>query len=235
MNNQALNDAFADLSTPLLADACLRLGVSYRVAPSGLRPVMRGNRVAGRVLPVRHYGSVDVFLEALIDATPGDVLTVDNGGRTDEGCIGDLTALEVQANGLAALIVWGVHRDTSELVRIGFPVFSYGAVPTGPLRLDPREPDALTSAQFGSFTVSKEDAVFADDDGAIFAPFQHADKLIDCARAIRQTERRQADAIRQGTTLHQQLRFADFLAGRNADPTYTFRTHLREIGGAIEE
>jgi 4-hydroxy-4-methyl-2-oxoglutarate aldolase len=39
--------------------------------------------MAGRVLPTRHY-SVDIFLEALTDADAGDVLVVDNGGRTDE-------------------------------------------------------------------------------------------------------------------------------------------------------
>ena len=45
-------------------------------------------------MPARHYGSVDVFLEALSSAGPGDVLVIDNGGRTDEACIGDLVALE---------------------------------------------------------------------------------------------------------------------------------------------
>jgi 4-hydroxy-4-methyl-2-oxoglutarate aldolase len=57
-------EAFADLSTPLVADACVRCGVPLRAAPSGIRAVVAGQRIAGRVLPVRHYGSVDVFLEA---------------------------------------------------------------------------------------------------------------------------------------------------------------------------
>jgi hypothetical protein len=52
--------SFADLSTPLVADACLRCDVPLRAAPPGIRPVATGQRVAGRVLPVRHYGSVDV-------------------------------------------------------------------------------------------------------------------------------------------------------------------------------
>jgi 4-hydroxy-4-methyl-2-oxoglutarate aldolase len=52
------------------------------------------------VLPVRHYGSVDIFLEAIGAAEPGDILVIDNGGRMDEACIGDLAVLEVQAFGL---------------------------------------------------------------------------------------------------------------------------------------
>jgi 4-hydroxy-4-methyl-2-oxoglutarate aldolase len=235
MNNQTMNTAFAELSTPLVADACLRLDVPYRVASPGLRPVQAGTRLAGRVLPARHYGSVDVFLEAMAGATPGDVLVIDNGGRTDEACIGDLTALEARASGLAGMIVWGCHRDTAELVGIGFPVFSYGALPSGPRRLDPQEPNALVSARVGPFTVSRDDAVFADDDGVLFAPLQHTQRLLETARELWETERRQAEAIRHGNTLKDQLRFADYLARRTADPSYTFRQHLRAIGGAIEE
>ena len=138
--------AFAELSTPLIADACLRLSLPPRLAPPGLRPVVAGAKVAGRAAPVRHFGSVDVFLERIEASSPGDVLVIDNGGRTDEACIGDLTVLETRAGGLAGLLVWGLHRDTSELVEIGFPVFTYGSSPTGPVRLDPRTPDALSSA-----------------------------------------------------------------------------------------
>jgi regulator of RNase E activity RraA len=235
MLSAALNTAFADLSTPLVADACLRLDVPYRVAPVGIRPVIPGSRVAGRVAPARHYGSVDVFLEAMTTADDGDVLVIDNGGRTDEGCIGDLTALETQASGLGGMVVWGCHRDSPELVQIGFPVFSYGTYPSGPLRLAPREPEALTEARFGPHTVTHADAVFADDDGVLFAPLAQAERLMATAAEIRAQERRQAAAIRAGDTLHQQLRFADYLARREADPTYSFRQHLRHIGGAIEE
>lgn len=235
MDNRALNTAFADLSTPLIADACLRLDVPYRPAPPGIRPVIAGSRLAGRALPARHYGSVDVFLEALTHAAPGDVLVIDNGGRMDEACIGDLTALETRASGAAGMVVWGLHRDTAELVEIGFPVFTYGAYPTGPLRLDPQEPDALTAARFGPITVTHDDAVFADDDGVVFAPFSEAEALIETARAIWETERRQAEAIAGGNTLRDQLRFDDYLAQRAADPSYSFRQHLRAIGGAIEE
>jgi regulator of RNase E activity RraA len=209
--------------------------VDLRAAPAGLAPVVPGTKLAGRALPARHYGSVDVFLEAFGRAEPGDVLVVDNGGRTDEGCVGDLTVLEAQAAGAAGLVVWGLHRDTPELVEIAVPVFSYGTSPLGPLRLDPQEPDALESARFGDHLVTRDDVVFADDDGALFVPAARVEVVLEVARAIWEVERDQAQKIRAGETLRKQTAFDDYLARRAEDPSYTFRRHLRAVGGAIEE
>jgi 4-hydroxy-4-methyl-2-oxoglutarate aldolase len=235
MNNQELRDAFSHLSTALIADGMLRIGLPVRTAPVGIGPLVATARLAGRVLPVRHYGSVDIFLEAMTAPQPGDVLVVDNQGRVDEACIGDLTVLEARAYGIAGLIVWGLHRDTADLAEIGLPIFSYGAYPCGPQRLDTPEPEALRSARIGKFFVTQDDVVFADDDGVLFAPSESAEKLLSAARAICGTERLQAEEIKSGVTLHDQLKFDQYLAHRTGDPSLTFRKHLRAIGGAIEE
>ena len=234
-NNRGLSEKFADLSTPLIADAALRLRLPMRIAPSGIRPVISGGRLAGHALPARHFGSVDVFLEAMESACSGDILVIDNGGRRDEGCIGDLTVLEARASGLAGIVVWGTHRDTPELTQIGFPIFSYGSWPSGPQRLDRRDKDALHAARFGDFDVTKGDVVFADEDGCVFVPAESVEEVLTTAREIWQTERGQADRIKAGETLRKQLQFVEFLKRREANPDYTFRQYLRDIGGAIEE
>lgn len=235
MNNSEVISAFQELSTPLIADACLRLELPLRLAPPGIRPLRPFQRVSGRVLPVQHYGSVDIFLEAMGMATPGDVLVIDNGGRLDEGCIGDLTALEASACELSGIVVWGAHRDTAELEQIDLPVFSYGICPAGPRRLDPASPDALISAQFGDYEVGREDFVFGDLDGVLFVPAERVEEVLTIARSIWQREREQADAVRAGRKLRDQLCFEEYLAKRAMDPSYTFRKHLRALGGAIEE
>jgi 4-hydroxy-4-methyl-2-oxoglutarate aldolase len=231
-------DAFDELSTPLVADACLRLGVPLRAAPAGIRPVLlglAGRRLVGRALPARHYGSVDVFLEAFDRAQAGDVLVVDNGGRADEACIGDLAVLEARAAGLVGVVIWGLHRDTADLLDIGVPVFSYGSYPPGPVRLDEQEPDALESARFGPHEVTRDDVVLADDDGVLFVPGVRTEAILTTARGIWRIEREQARGIRAGDTLRDQTRFAEYLARRSEDPGYTFRRHLRRVGAVIEE
>jgi len=114
-------------------------------------------------------------------------------------------------------------------------VFSLGTLPTGPLRLDPRPADALTRATVGEWTVDRTDLVLADEDGVLFVPADRVEQLLTLAEGIRDTERGQADRVRAGTTLRAQLRFADYLARRGEDPSFTFRDHLRAVGGAVEE
>lgn len=224
-----------ELSTANLADACMRAGVPVRCNHTSMRPVVAGSRIAGRALPARHAGSVDIFLEAFTGASAGDVLVVDNAGRSDEACVGDLVVLEAQAAGLAGLVIWGLHRDTADIERIGLPVFSLGSCPAGPASPRPRPVDALTSASIEEWAVTTDDVIFADDDGVIALPAARADEIISAASQIRETETGQADLIRAGVSLRSQLRFGEYLSRREQNPALTFRDHLRTVGGAIEE
>ena len=69
----------------------------------------------------------------------------------------------------------------------------------------------------------------------LFVPAQRNNELFAVAEGIRDTERRQAERIRAGVPLREQVGFGAYLARRAQNPALTFREHLRTVGGAIEE
>jgi hypothetical protein len=66
-----------------------------------------------------------------------------------------------------------------------------------------------------------------------FVPLALPD-VLTLAETIRDTEARQAERMRGGISLRNQVQFDTYLAERQRRPSLTFRDHLREVGGAIE-
>ncbi len=226
---EKIAESLVNLTTPHLADGCIRLGIPIRVGPSALQPIRPDMRCVGRARPVRHLGSIDVYFEALDDAQLGEVMVVDNGGRLDEACIGDIVALEVQAAGLTGMIIWGLHRDSKELAEIGFPIFSIGSLPTGPQRVHARPDDVFTRATVGPHAITSSDIVVGDANGVLFLPENRLDDIVAAAVGYRETEARQLKAMAAGKSYREQSRFGEYRARRTQDPGYGFRQHLKAI------
>jgi len=102
-----MDQPFPQWTTPVIADAALRAGAAFAVVDERLPPVDESMKAWGRARTVTHFGSVDVFLEAIDEAERGDLLVIDNAGRTDEACIGDLIVAEAAAAGLAGIGLLG--------------------------------------------------------------------------------------------------------------------------------
>lgn len=221
-------------STPFIADGCVALGLPVRLGRSGLRPLFADSRLYGAVCPAKHAGSVDVFLEAIAEAQPGDVLVIDNNGRLDEGCIGDLVAGEAKCADLAGIVLDGAHRDTMAIRALGVAVWSLGTCAAGPQELHTRAKHALEAASVGPSTVTKEDVVFADDDGVVFVAADELPRVLIAALDIATREQVHAERLGAGERLSVQFHLADYLEARRDDPALTFRDHLKRLGGAIE-
>jgi 4-hydroxy-4-methyl-2-oxoglutarate aldolase len=209
--------------------------VPLRIAPPGIAPVVAGAAIAGCALPARHYGSVDVFLKACGAATTGDVLVVDNEGRTDEACVGDLTVLEAQASGIGGTRRLGSAPRQTRAERDRPPALQLWNLPCRTAATRSAEARSPLERTLGEHVITRDDIVFADDDAAVFVPADRVDELLDAARAIWHLEREQASRITAGETLRTQTSFDEYLTRRANDPSYTFRQNLRQIGGAIEE
>ena len=229
-----LFEVLSQLTTPHIADGCLSVGDPVRCAPAGVKPLADGMRCAGRVRPIQHGGSIDIFFEALEDMPRGEVLVVDNGGRLEEACIGDIVLLEAKAAGAAGIVIWGLVRDAQELSEIGFPVFSLGSLPTGPQRHSHRSADVLQRATIGRCSVTARDFVVADANGVLFIAEDRLEEIIAAAMSYRDSEARLLDAMDKGTDFRTQIRFTEYLSRRRQDASYGFRQHLNSLKAAGE-
>jgi 4-hydroxy-4-methyl-2-oxoglutarate aldolase len=224
-----------DWTTPFVADACAQLQLPIRLGPPHIKPIRPAMKVFGPARPAKHAGSTDVFLEAIAASNLADVLVIDNVGRLDEGCIGDLIAGEAYVAGLSGIVVWGAHRDTAAIEAIGIPVWSLGTCPAGPQELRTRSAHALEAASLGGHvTVTADDYVFADIDGIVVVAGAHLARVVAAARDIATREQAQAARLLKGERLKDQLQLDAYVARRQSDPNYTFRNHIRSLGGAIE-
>ena len=223
-------ERFDQLSTPLVADATVRLDLPTHIAPGGARPLVAGSKFAGPASPVVLNGFADRVLEGVYRSEAGDVLVLDNKDRSNEACFGDLAAYEAKTQGLAGVVIWGRHRDTPELTEIGVPLFSYGTYPLGmQTAYDPVDAP-LARCGFGGVIVERGDLVLADDDGVLFVPREHIDSVLDTAEELRSAEQAQVDRIRAGTTLREQLQFDDYMRARENNPELTLGEHMKKIG-----
>lgn len=224
-----------DWTTPFIADACVMLQLPVRLGPAHIKPIRPDMKIAGPACPAKHAGSTDVFLEAIAAASAGSVLVIDNVGRLDEGCIGDLIAGEAHIAGLAGIVIYGAHRDTAAIEAIGIPVWSLGTCPAGPQELRSRSAHALEAASLGGHvTVTRDDMVFADVDGVVVVASADVTRVVAAAREIAAREGAQAARLMKGERLRSQLQLDAYVTRRQSDSSYTFRDHLKSLGGAIE-
>lgn len=204
MSRDDLPAMFEHLSTAAIADACDSLDIHPGLAPAGIRSLTPCGRLAGRARPVRYRGTVQSVLSALHGAAPGEVLIIDNGGRSDEACVGDLLVLEAMAAGVSGVVVWGCHRDTPGLLAIDLPLFSYGACPVMARHGHDSLADDREPVRFGAAVVQPGDGVVADDDGVLFLAARDLGRAMQAASVLVKTEQAQADAIAFGHTLREQ-------------------------------
>ena len=82
--------------------------------------------------------------------------------------------------------------------------------------------------------VTADDYVAGDDDGVLLFAGQAKDELFEAAWRIQHTEVAQAERMRSGESLRQQLDFDGYKRRRATDPDYSLRQHLIERGNSIE-
>ena len=193
---------FEGLDTPGVSDALDKLGLPGQCL--GVAPLDNYSKViVGPAFTVQYVsasvppGTVGDFID---DVAPGDVVVIDNGGRTDCTVWGDIMTQYAGTRQIAATVIDGVCRDVNKALGDGYPIFSKGRfMRTGKDRVQVQSVNQPVS--IGAARVCARDIVVADANGVVVVPRARAAEVAACARQIESVEADIRALISQGKTL----------------------------------
>lgn len=205
--------AYLKLSTPNVSDALDRL--ELRGAPPGILPLWPGcQKIVGRAMTMKLVpdgpaSPVLGTLEAIVAARPGDVLVIDQGGRTDVNSWGGVAAFTAVRHGLVGAVIDGVTRDVDEMKVLGFPVYARGIIQQS-IRNRCAFAGHGLEVHLAGIAVHAGDLVMADDNGVVIVPERHLADVLALAQEYAETEERIKEAISQGINpveAHERVRY----------------------------
>jgi len=127
------------------------------------------------------------MLDAIDTAKPGSVYVMVLEDGADYAGIGGLMATAMKYRGLAGAIIDGSVRDTPQIRRLQFPVFSRGVVPSTTIN-HYRFAGMNVPVTCAGVRVNPGDIVTADEDGVAVVPRARADEVLKKAQALDDTE-----------------------------------------------
>jgi len=192
---------FESLSTSTISDALDKFGIAG--ACKGIMPVVSGVKMVGTAYTVRYVpvgavkGSVGDYID---DVLPGDVVVLDNNGRTDCTVWGDILTMTAKMKGISGTVIDGVCRDIPSILEEKYPVFSRGRfMMTGKDRVMVEATQVAVS--IGMVQVKPRDILVGDDSGVVVVPQEMAEKVFEVARTIDEAEKCIVEAMRGGFSL----------------------------------
>ena len=202
LDDKALVALFDGLDTPAVSDALDKLGLPGQCL--GIAPLGNYSQVVvGPAFTVQYVaasvpaGTVGDFIDAVL---PGDVVVIDNAGRTDCTVWGDIMTQYAGNRHIAATVIDGVCRDVNKALGDGYPIFSRGRfMRTGKDRVQVQSLNQPVS--IGTARVCARDIVVADANGVVIVPRARAAEVAAYARQIELIEADIRALIAQGQTL----------------------------------
>ncbi len=179
------------LFTAVIGDVMDKVGLRHQFLPPEIRPITPQTVLAGRAMPVEiadvDFRAVEadpfgLMFRALDELKPGEVY-IASGASPTYALWGGLMSTRAKRLGGAGGVFDGFHRDTREILRLGFPVFSRGGYAQdqrGRGRVtDFRVPITMSNG----VRVAPGDIVAGDMDGVVVIPSGAAPDVIQAALA----------------------------------------------------
>ena len=126
-------------------------------------------------------------LDTIDEAPAGSVYVMVLEDGVDYAGIGGLMSTAMKFRGLAGAVVDGGLRDTPQVTRLQFPVFSRGIVPSTTVN-HYRFAGRNIPVQCAGVQVRADDIVVADMDGVAVVPKEHAAEVLKKAQQLDQSE-----------------------------------------------
>jgi regulator of RNase E activity RraA len=127
------------------------------------------------------------MLDAIDAAPPGSVYVMVLEDGLDYAGMGALMTTAMKVRGLTAAVVDGSVRDTPQLGRIQFPVFSRGIAPSTTVN-HYRFGGSQIPVTCAGAKVNPGDIIVADEDGVAVVPKAHAAEVLKKAEELDNTE-----------------------------------------------
>ena len=127
------------------------------------------------------------MLDAIDAAPAGSVYVMVLEDGADVAGIGGLMATAMKVRGLTGAIVDAAIRDTPQIRRLQFPVFSVGIAPSTSIN-HYRFAGMNVPVTCAGVRVNANDIVVADDDGVAVVPREHAADVLKKAQQLDNTE-----------------------------------------------
>lgn len=202
--DQQLVALFVGIDTHGVSDAMDKLGLHGQAL--GIAPLAdNALPVVGPAFTVRYVpasvppGTVGDFID---DVAEGDVVVIDNDGRTDCTVWGDIMTQYAGLRRIAATVIDGVCRDVSKALGDGYPLFTAGRfMRTGKDRVQVESVN--TTIAVGTVRVASRDIVVADANGVVIVPRSRAREVAETARQIEVVERSIRERIVKGATIRE--------------------------------
>ena len=201
--SQDMIESFRSLDVCCVSDACDRLGIACGL--EGIKAIVPGQVICGTAFTV-HYvpcsvtkGTVGDFLD---DVDPGQIVVIDNGGRTYCTVWGDLMSISATRRGIGGTVIDGVCRDLPTIRKLSYKIFTKGHyMVTGKDRVEVDSVNVPVS--ISGVQVKPGDIILGDDTGVVVIPAEMAESVLSAAREIADKEAKIEAGLAAGLSLRQ--------------------------------